>query len=41
VTSQGTVLFSPDIYDRDPAVIAGLDHTFEYRTPRGLLDELR
>ncbi len=41
VTRQGTVLFSPDIYDRDRAVIAGLDHPFEYRPPRGLPDELR
>jgi murein L,D-transpeptidase YcbB/YkuD len=41
VTRQGTVFFSPDIYDRDRAVIAGLDHPFEYRPPRGLPDELR
>lgn len=41
VTRHGTVLFSPDIYDRDPAVIAGLDHPFEYRPPRGLPGELR
>jgi murein L,D-transpeptidase YcbB/YkuD len=41
VTRHGTVLFSPDIYDRDRAVIAGLDHPFEYRPPRGLPDELR
>jgi murein L,D-transpeptidase YcbB/YkuD len=41
VTRQGTVLFSEDIYDRDPRIIAGLNHPFEYRPPRGLPDELR
>ena len=41
VTRLGTVLFSEDIYERDGAVIAGLDHPFEYRPPRGLPDELR
>jgi murein L,D-transpeptidase YcbB/YkuD len=41
VTRHGTVLFSPDIYDRDHAVIVGLGHPFEYRPPRGLPDELR
>jgi murein L,D-transpeptidase YcbB/YkuD len=41
VTRHGTVLFSEDIYDRDRAVIAGLDHPFEYRPLRGLPDELR
>jgi murein L,D-transpeptidase YcbB/YkuD len=41
VTRLGTVLFSEDIYERDGAVIAGLNHPFEYRPPRGLPDELR
>jgi murein L,D-transpeptidase YcbB/YkuD len=41
VTRQGTVLFSEDIYDRDPRIIAGLNRPFEYRPPRGLPDELR
>lgn len=41
VTRLGTVLFSEDIYERDGAVIAGLNHPFEYRPPRGLPNELR
>lgn len=41
VTRHGTVLFSEDIYDRDRAVIAGLNRPFEYRPLRGLPDELR
>jgi murein L,D-transpeptidase YcbB/YkuD len=41
VTRLGTVLFSEDIYDRDPAVVEGLDRPFEYRPVRGLPDELR
>jgi murein L,D-transpeptidase YcbB/YkuD len=41
VTEHGTVLFSRDIYDRDRAVIEGLDAPFEFSPPRGLPDELR
>lgn len=41
VTEHGTVLFSRDIYDRDRAVIEGLNAPFEFSPPRGLPDELR
>jgi murein L,D-transpeptidase YcbB/YkuD len=35
---DGTVLFTPDVYDRDAAVLAALDGDFFFRIPRGAPD---
>jgi murein L,D-transpeptidase YcbB/YkuD len=41
VEPDGTITFSNDVYDRDPAVIDGLKEPFEFTPPRGLPRELR
>lgn len=41
VEPDGTVTFSNDVYNRDPAVIEGLNQPFEFSPPRGMPRELR
>lgn len=41
VVEDGTVYFRKDIYNRDPAVIEGLDEPYRFSPPRGVRETIR
>ena len=40
-TGDGGLVFKPDVYDRDPAVLAGLNQPFSFRDAPILEDQAR